>query len=114
MCACRLYGFKVHPMAYQMQYQAAANFKAPLRQASQGGPGMQMGSQGVLAGSQTQLGAGSPTGPSASLLPAGSLVGAGLALPGPGAVAAYNGGVVGANGAGAVGGPGVGLVAGKR
>lgn len=27
----RLYGFKVHPLAYQLQYQAAANFKAPLR-----------------------------------------------------------------------------------
>lgn len=27
----RLYGFKIHPMAYQMQQQAAANFKAPMR-----------------------------------------------------------------------------------
>jgi hypothetical protein len=25
---CRLYGFKVHPSAYELQYQAAANFKA--------------------------------------------------------------------------------------
>ena len=23
----RLYGFRIHPMAYQLQYQAAANFK---------------------------------------------------------------------------------------
>ncbi|VUZ41759.1 unnamed protein product, partial [Hymenolepis diminuta] len=27
----RLYGFKIHPLAYQLQYQAAANFKAPMR-----------------------------------------------------------------------------------
>ncbi|XP_050731117.1 casein kinase II subunit beta isoform X1 [Eriocheir sinensis] len=27
----RLYGFKIHPMAYQIQQQAAANFKAPMR-----------------------------------------------------------------------------------
>ncbi|KOB69793.1 Casein kinase 2 beta subunit [Operophtera brumata] len=27
----RLYGFKIHPLAYQIQQQAAANFKAPLR-----------------------------------------------------------------------------------
>ena len=26
----RLYGFKIHPLAYQLQYQAAANFK-PMR-----------------------------------------------------------------------------------
>lgn len=25
----RLYGFKIHPLAYQLQYQAASNFKAP-------------------------------------------------------------------------------------
>jgi casein kinase II subunit beta len=25
----RLYGFKIHTMAYQLQYQAAANFKQP-------------------------------------------------------------------------------------
>lgn len=25
----RLYGFKIHPMAYQLQYQAASNFKQP-------------------------------------------------------------------------------------
>ena len=25
--AARLYGFKIHPMAYQLQYQAAANSK---------------------------------------------------------------------------------------
>ncbi|KAI5631464.1 casein kinase II regulatory subunit domain-containing protein [Phthorimaea operculella] len=27
----RLYGFKIHPLAYQIQQQAAVNFKAPLR-----------------------------------------------------------------------------------
>ncbi|XP_036361111.1 casein kinase II subunit beta isoform X2 [Octopus sinensis] len=27
----RLYGFKIHPLAYQLQYQAAANFKMPIR-----------------------------------------------------------------------------------
>ncbi|PVD21834.1 hypothetical protein C0Q70_17636 [Pomacea canaliculata] len=27
----RLYGFKIHPLAYQLQYQAAANFKMPMR-----------------------------------------------------------------------------------
>lgn len=27
----RCLGFKIHPMAYQLQQQAAANFKAPLR-----------------------------------------------------------------------------------
>uniref|UniRef100_T1I5E7 Casein kinase II subunit beta n=1 Tax=Rhodnius prolixus TaxID=13249 RepID=T1I5E7_RHOPR len=27
----RLYGFKIHPLAYQIQQQAAANFKTPLR-----------------------------------------------------------------------------------
>ena len=27
----RLYGFKIHPLAYQIQQQAAANFKAPMR-----------------------------------------------------------------------------------
>ena len=27
----RLYGFKIHPMAYQLQQQAAANFKVPMR-----------------------------------------------------------------------------------
>lgn len=27
----RLYGFKIHPLAYQIQQQAAANFKAPSR-----------------------------------------------------------------------------------
>jgi len=27
----RLYGFKIHPLAYQIQQQAAANFKAPAR-----------------------------------------------------------------------------------
>ncbi|KAI8429340.1 hypothetical protein MSG28_000003, partial [Choristoneura fumiferana] len=30
----RLYGFKIHPLAYQIQQQAAANFKAPLRSLS--------------------------------------------------------------------------------
>ncbi|KAI8428580.1 hypothetical protein MSG28_007328 [Choristoneura fumiferana] len=30
----RLYGFKIHPLAYQIQIQAAANFKAPLRSLS--------------------------------------------------------------------------------
>ncbi|KPJ19976.1 Casein kinase II subunit beta [Papilio machaon] len=30
----RLYGFKIHPLAYQIQQQAAANFKAPLRNLS--------------------------------------------------------------------------------
>lgn len=25
----RLYGFKIHPLAYQLQHQAASNFKAP-------------------------------------------------------------------------------------
>ncbi|XP_026324074.1 casein kinase II subunit beta [Hyposmocoma kahamanoa] len=29
-----LYGFKIHPLAYQIQQQAAANFKAPLRSLS--------------------------------------------------------------------------------
>lgn len=24
---CSLYGFKVHPLAYELQFQAAANFK---------------------------------------------------------------------------------------
>jgi len=28
---CRLYGFKIHPLAYQIQQQASSNFKAPLR-----------------------------------------------------------------------------------
>jgi len=28
---CRLYGFKIHSLAYQIQLQAAANFKMPLR-----------------------------------------------------------------------------------
>jgi hypothetical protein len=27
----RLYGFKIHHLAYQIQQQAAANFKAPMR-----------------------------------------------------------------------------------
>ena len=27
----RLYGFKIHPLAYQLQYQAAGNFKFPVR-----------------------------------------------------------------------------------
>ncbi|WAR31475.1 CSK2B-like protein [Mya arenaria] len=27
----RLYGFKIHPLAYQLQFQAAANFKMPMR-----------------------------------------------------------------------------------
>jgi casein kinase II subunit beta len=27
----RLYGFKIHPLAYQLQQQASANFKAPVR-----------------------------------------------------------------------------------
>ncbi|PSN35552.1 Casein kinase II subunit beta [Blattella germanica] len=27
----RLYGFKIHPLAYQIQQQASSNFKAPLR-----------------------------------------------------------------------------------
>ncbi len=27
----QLYGFKIHPLAYQVQQQAAANCKAPLR-----------------------------------------------------------------------------------
>ncbi|KAH7986040.1 hypothetical protein HPB52_025237 [Rhipicephalus sanguineus] len=27
----RLYGFKIHPLAYQLQQQVAANFKAPIR-----------------------------------------------------------------------------------
>lgn len=27
----RLYGFKIHPLAYQLQYQAAASFKMPMR-----------------------------------------------------------------------------------
>ena len=27
----RLYGFKIHPLAYQLQFQAAANFKVPMR-----------------------------------------------------------------------------------
>ncbi|ROT69735.1 putative casein kinase II subunit beta-like [Penaeus vannamei] len=27
----RLYGFKIHPMAYQIQQQSAASFKAPMR-----------------------------------------------------------------------------------
>ncbi len=27
----RLYGFKIHPLAYQLQYQAAANHKIPMR-----------------------------------------------------------------------------------
>ncbi|XP_059176587.1 casein kinase II subunit beta-like [Physella acuta] len=27
----RLYGFKIHSLAYQLQYQAATNFKMPLR-----------------------------------------------------------------------------------
>merc|ERR1719411_211215 len=27
----RVYGFKIHPLAYQLQMQAAANFKAPMR-----------------------------------------------------------------------------------
>lgn len=32
ICLCsRLYGFKIHPLAYQLQYQAAANFNAPMR-----------------------------------------------------------------------------------
>ena len=28
---CRLYGFKIHPIAYQVQQQSASTFKAPLR-----------------------------------------------------------------------------------
>lgn len=28
---CRLYGFKIHSLAYQIQLQAAGNFKIPLR-----------------------------------------------------------------------------------
>lgn len=28
---CRLYGFKIHPLAYQLQQQAANNFKTPAR-----------------------------------------------------------------------------------
>lgn len=28
---CRLYGFKIHGLAYQIQQQAAANVKTPLR-----------------------------------------------------------------------------------
>lgn len=32
---CRLYGFKIHPLAYELQSQAAANFKTrPLHNAS--------------------------------------------------------------------------------
>ena len=27
----RLYGFKIHPMAYQLQLQAASNFKSPVK-----------------------------------------------------------------------------------
>jgi len=27
----RLYGFKIHPLAYQIQQQSASTFKAPLR-----------------------------------------------------------------------------------
>lgn len=29
----RLFGFKIHPLAYQLQYQAANSFKPPLRAA---------------------------------------------------------------------------------
>ncbi|PAA79908.1 hypothetical protein BOX15_Mlig033572g2 [Macrostomum lignano] len=32
----RLYGFKVHPLAYQLQYQAAASFKVPPARGSYG------------------------------------------------------------------------------
>lgn len=27
----RLYGFKIHPMAYQLQLQAASSFKSPVK-----------------------------------------------------------------------------------
>ncbi|XP_036056979.1 casein kinase II subunit beta-like [Onychomys torridus] len=30
-CVPRLYGFKIHPMAYQLQFQAASNFKSPVK-----------------------------------------------------------------------------------
>jgi len=34
----RLYGFKIHPMAYSLQQQAAANFKQPVRAIGYGKP----------------------------------------------------------------------------
>lgn len=30
-CHTRLYGFKIHPMAYQLQLQAASSFKSPVK-----------------------------------------------------------------------------------
>lgn len=31
LCPARLYGFKIHPMAYQLQLQAASSFKSPVK-----------------------------------------------------------------------------------
>uniref|UniRef100_A0A674MIJ7 Casein kinase II subunit beta n=1 Tax=Takifugu rubripes TaxID=31033 RepID=A0A674MIJ7_TAKRU len=31
LCLGRLYGFKIHPMAYQLQLQAASSFKSPVK-----------------------------------------------------------------------------------
>lgn len=33
----RLYGFKIHPLAYNLQYQAASNFKMPMRMSHSSG-----------------------------------------------------------------------------